>query len=72
MPKSAHYKHDEYISRGYGRDTSGFKWVESDSFVKDVGDEPLHGTSIYYTTSAPKHTDSQTQLYSTSFEVRLH
>ena len=29
------------LSRGYGRDTSGFKWVKSDSFVKDVGDEPL-------------------------------
>lgn len=29
------------LSRGYGRDTTGFKWVESDSFVKDVGDEPL-------------------------------
>ena len=29
------------LSRGYGRDTTGFKWVESDSFINDVGDEPL-------------------------------
>lgn len=29
------------ISRGYGRKTKGFIWVEVDSNAKDVGDEPL-------------------------------
>ena len=29
------------LSRGYGRDSSGFKWVTEKSIVKDVGDEPL-------------------------------
>ena len=29
------------LSRGYGRDSSGFQWVSEKSIVKDVGDEPL-------------------------------
>ena len=29
------------LSRGYGRDSTGFHWVTTKSFVKDVGDEPL-------------------------------
>ena len=29
------------LSRGYGRDSTGFQWVTSKSFVKDVGDESL-------------------------------
>lgn len=29
------------LSRGYGRKTKGFKWVETDSLAIDVGDEPL-------------------------------
>ena len=29
------------LSRGYGRDTRGFKWVTPKSYVKDVGDESL-------------------------------
>ena len=29
------------LSRGYGRDSTGFQWVTNKSFVKDVGDEPL-------------------------------
>ena len=29
------------LSRGYGRDSRGFKWVSEKSFVKEVGDEPL-------------------------------
>ena len=29
------------LSRGYGRDSTGFHWVTNKSFVKDVGDEPL-------------------------------
>ncbi|MDA1336486.1 MAG: tetraacyldisaccharide 4'-kinase [Bacteroidetes bacterium] len=29
------------LSRGYGRKTSGFQWVHSDSEAPDVGDEPL-------------------------------
>jgi tetraacyldisaccharide 4'-kinase len=29
------------LSRGYKRKTSGFKWVETDSPVSEVGDEPL-------------------------------
>ena len=29
------------LSRGYGRETSGFHWVKSSSYVRDVGDEPL-------------------------------
>ena len=30
------------LSRGYGRESRGFRWVSSESLVKDVGDEPLH------------------------------
>ncbi|MFM7668645.1 MAG: tetraacyldisaccharide 4'-kinase, partial [Bacteroidota bacterium] len=29
------------LSRGYGRKTKGFKWVEFDSLASDAGDEPL-------------------------------
>ena len=29
------------LSRGYGRETNGFLWVDSDADAKDVGDEPL-------------------------------
>ena len=29
------------LSRGYGRDSTGFQWVTNKSFVKDVGDESL-------------------------------
>lgn len=29
------------LSRGYGRKSKGFKWVESDSLADEVGDEPL-------------------------------
>ena len=29
------------LSRGYGRNTSGFRWVEKHSLAKEVGDEPL-------------------------------
>lgn len=29
------------LSRGYGRETKGFKWVKNGSYVRDVGDEPL-------------------------------
>jgi tetraacyldisaccharide 4'-kinase len=29
------------LSRGYGRDTRGFKWVSPKSFAKEVGDEPV-------------------------------
>ena len=29
------------LSRGYGRDSTGFQWVTNKSSVKDVGDEPL-------------------------------
>lgn len=29
------------LSRGYGRDTKGFKWVTSQSTAREVGDEPL-------------------------------
>ena len=29
------------LSRGYGRETVGFKWVKTSSYVRDVGDEPL-------------------------------
>lgn len=29
------------LSRGYGRKTKGFLWVESTSLTEDVGDEPL-------------------------------
>ncbi|MGC6470068.1 MAG: tetraacyldisaccharide 4'-kinase [Flavobacteriales bacterium] len=35
------YKNIAVLSRGYGRDTSGFKWVDQNSIVLDVGDEPL-------------------------------
>lgn len=29
------------LSRGYGRETRGFRWVESNSLASEVGDEPL-------------------------------
>ena len=29
------------LSRGYGRKTSGFLWVEKTRTTKEVGDEPL-------------------------------
>lgn len=29
------------LSRGYGRKTTGFHWVDSDDTARDVGDEPL-------------------------------
>lgn len=29
------------LSRGYGRTSKGFKWVETTSLAKEVGDEPL-------------------------------
>lgn len=29
------------LSRGYGRNSKGFRWVENDSLVTETGDEPL-------------------------------
>jgi len=29
------------LSRGYGRQTTGFRWVKPDDLAKDTGDEPL-------------------------------
>ncbi len=38
------------LSRGYGRKTTGFKWVEPDSLAIDVGDEPLQIKTKYAAT----------------------
>jgi tetraacyldisaccharide 4'-kinase len=41
---SAHWKFSErfgLLSRGYGRKSSGFRWVKADSSASEVGDEPL-------------------------------
>jgi len=35
------------LSRGYGRKTSGFLWVEKSRSSKEVGDEPLQIKSQY-------------------------
>jgi len=37
---SSHYQL-AVLSRGYGRKTKGFKWVQTDDLAIDVGDEPL-------------------------------
>lgn len=39
------------LSRGYGRKSSGFKWVASDSDAAQVGDEPLQIKKEFQSTS---------------------
>ena len=62
------------LSRGYGRKTSGFRWVKYDSNVFEVGDEPLQMankfTDVSFAVSENRNKGIQ-KIFNSNYELIL-